>query len=66
MKNEMNQIFSQFFVFQKFVKRFILEGSIDFLLGLEVDAEADELHQDSFLDDGDVLRCEHVRSKRIE
>ena len=62
MQNELNQIFGQFFVFQKFVKRFVFEGRIDVLLGLVVDAETDELHQDPFLDDRDVLRCEHVRS----
>jgi len=56
MKNKMNQIFGQFFMLQKFVKRFVFEGGIDALLGFVVNAEPNELHQDPFLDDRDVLR----------
>ena len=64
MKNEMDEILRQFFVTQKIVESFLSERGIRFRVGFVVNAEVDELHQDAFLDDGNVLRRKHVGSKK--
>ena len=56
----MDQIFGQLLVPQKVVKSFFDVARVDVRLRVKVDAKVQELHQDAFLDDRDVLRGEHV------
>ena len=59
----MDQILGQFFVTQKIVESFFFECGVCLRMSFVVDTEVDELHQDAFLDDGNVFRRKHVRSE---